>query len=338
MAAPRLTRSSQQNTFPNMVNFFRAAVASVAALVGAAQAAAIGNTFASGYPGSIEVRSTSPLTIRYSTSQPDDRNWIGIYPAVDGGGPDNQQLGAKASVKWAYAPGLDGTVTIPTDGLPGGDYKAYFLARDAYLWQGAPVQFSLDKSYPGVLSVASGYPLRVQYNTTRPNDRNWIGVYFASGGGPDTGAQQPNESAVRWAYAGAAQGSVEIPTDGFGDGVYKAYLLADDGYESLAAPQIFAQGNAVFKGALVVDYAADAFTFHYTTQRPAANNWIGIWPAGQGPDSQTGVGASLAWEYAAEARGVKKVDASKLASGQYQAFFLASDKYNWLASPITIHK
>ncbi|MCQ9255634.1 hypothetical protein NQ103_09235, partial [Vibrio parahaemolyticus] len=117
-----------------------------------------------------------------------------------------------------------------------------------------------------------------------------------------------------------------------------AYLLADNGYESLASPQIFAQGNAVFKGALVVDYAADAFTFHYTTQRAAANNWIGIWPAGHGPDSQTGVGASLAWEYAAEGRGVKKVDARKLASGQYQAFFLASDKYNWLASPIAIHK
>lgn len=320
-----------------MVNFFRAAVAGVLAFAGAAQAAAVGNQFASGYPGSIEVKLTSPLTIRYSTSQPDDKNWIGIYPAVDGGGPDNQQEGTKASVKWAYASGLDGTVTIPTDGLPGGDYKAYFLARDAYIWQGAPVQFSLDKTYPGTVKATSGYPIRVEYSTSKPNENNWVGIYFAAGGGPDTGANNGSAS-VRWAYAGEAQGSVEIPTDGFGDGVYKAYLLANDGYESLASPQIFAQGNAVFKGAIAVDYAAGSFTFQYTTQRAAAKNWIGIWPYGQGPDSQSGVGASLVWEYATDALGVKKVDASKLASGQYQAFFLANDGYSWLASPITIHK
>ncbi|TQV94352.1 hypothetical protein V2A60_002612 [Cordyceps javanica] len=320
-----------------MVNFFRAAAAGVLALAAAVQAAAVGNQLAAGYPGSIQVQSTSPLTIRYSTSQPDDRNWIGIYAAVDGGGPDDQQLGAKPSLKWVYAGGLSGTATIPTDGLPGGDYKAYFLARDGYLWQGAPVQFSLGKTFPGALSVSGGYPIRVQYSTSQPGATNWVGVYFAAGGGPDTGAV--NQSAVRWAYAGEAQGSVEIPADGLGDGVYKAFLLADNGYTSLASPQIFTQGNAVFKGALAVDYAAaDTFSFRYTTQRPAAKNWIGIWRYGEGPDSQERAGAYLAWEYAADGLGAKTVDGSKLPSGQYQAFFLANDGYKWLASPITIRK
>ncbi len=320
-----------------MVNFFKAAAASVLAFAGAAQAAAVGNQLAAGYPGSIEVQSSSPLTIRYSTSQPDDKNWIGIYPAVNGGGPDNQELGPKPSVKWAYASGLDGVVTIPTDGLAGGDYKAYFLARDSYIWQGAPVQFSLDRKYPGDMKVTSGYPIRIQYSTSRPNANNWIGIYFASGGGPDTGEVSGNAS-IRWTYAGEAQGSVEIPTDGFGDGLYKAFFLADNGYESLAAPAIFTQGNAVFKGAIAVDPAVAPFTFSYTTQRPGAKNWIGLWPYGQGPDEQKAVAASPAWEYVTEGRDRKTVDASKLPSGDYQAFLLANDGYNWLASPINIRK
>ncbi|ATY60540.1 exonuclease III [Cordyceps militaris] len=321
-----------------MVNFFRAAAAGLLAFVGAARAAPadVGNEFAAGYPGSVQVLSTSPLAIRYSTSQPDDRNWVGIYAAVNGGGPDNQQLGAQPSLKWAYAAGLDGTVTLPTDGLPAGDYKAYFLTRDGYAWMGAPVQFALGKTFAGALSVTGGYPIRVQYNTTQPSDENWVGLYFAAGGGPDTGVV--DDQAVRWAYAGGSPGAIEIPADGLGDGVYKAFLLPASGYQSLAPPQIFTQGNAVFKGVLAVDYASSVFSIRYTTQRPAAKNWIGIWRLGEGPDGQSAVGAALAWEYVADARGVKKVDGSNLPSGQYQAFLLANDGYSWLASPIAIHK
>ncbi|KAJ2978356.1 hypothetical protein NQ176_g3863 [Zarea fungicola] len=118
-----------------MVNFFKAAVAgALLAFAGAAQAAAIGNQLASGYQGSIEVQSTNPLTIHYSTSQPDDKNWVGIY-SVNGGGPDNQTPVSPA-LKWAYTSGLSGTVTIPTDGLASGDYKAYFLARDGRAHRG----------------------------------------------------------------------------------------------------------------------------------------------------------------------------------------------------------
>lgn len=321
-----------------MVNFFKAAVAGVLAFAGAAQAAAIGNQLASGYQGSIEVQSTNPLTIHYSTSQPDDKNWIGIY-SVNGGGPDNQTPVSQA-LKWAYTSGLSGTVTIPTDGLASGDYKAYFLARDGYLWEGAPVQFSLNKSYPGSITVTPGYPIRVQYSTSQANANNWIGIYFAAGGGPDNGTETTvgDPSSIRWAYAGGASGNLEIPVDGLGDGVYKAFFLANGGYQSLAAPQIFSLGNAVFPGALAVDYSQATFTFRYTTQRANDQNWIGVYPAGQGPDSQSQVGAALAWGWAKESRGDLKIPGDKLAAGQYQAYLLAKNGYNWLASPISIHK
>ncbi|KAJ6785709.1 hypothetical protein PWT90_06251 [Aphanocladium album] len=320
-----------------MVNFFKAAAAAVLTFASAAQAAAIGNQFSSGYVGSMELKSTSPLTIRYSTSQPNDRNWIGIWPVIDGGGPENQQPGSKPSVKWNYTPGLDGTITIPTDGLVSDDYKAYFLSEDQYTWQAAPIQFGLNKGYAGSLKVNTGYPIRIDYSTSQPNERNWIGIYFASGGGPDSGVQV-DQNSVRWIYAPESQGSVTFSADGLGDGVYKAFFLSNDSYRSIASPQIFAQGNAVFQGVLAVDPSQDYFTFRYTTQKAAAKNWIGIWRAGEGPDGQSGVSSSLVWEYVTEARGVKKVDGSKLPSGQYQAYLLSNDKYTWLASPIAIHK
>lgn len=328
-----------------MVNFFRAAAASVLALASAVQAAAVvgrapqrqGNALSSGYNGNIEVKSTSPLQIRYSTSSPDDKNWIGIYSAL-GGGPDNQSHDQNA-LKWKYTPGLSGVAEIDTDGLAGGEYKAYFLARDGYSWQAAPVEFTLNKSYGGTLKVTPGYPIKVEYSTDSPNAHNWVGIYFAAGGGPDNGTITSGDSnSIRWQYAPDAQGSFEISTDGLGDGVYKAFLLANDQYQSLATPQIFSLGNAVFHGVIAVDYGRTQFTFRYTTQQPADNNWIGIYPKGQGPDSQSQVQGSLAWDWAKEQRGSLTVPGDKLANGEYQAYLLAKGGYSWLASPVTIHK
>ncbi|KAJ3495153.1 hypothetical protein NLG97_g3598 [Lecanicillium saksenae] len=320
-----------------MVNFFRAAAAALMSFAGAAQAAAIGNQLSSGYVGSMKLQSTSPLTIRYSTSQPSDRNWIGVWPTVNGGGPENQRQGVNASSKWTYTPGLDGTVTIPTDGLAAGDYTAYFLADDKYTWQAAPIQFGLDKSYPGSIKVTPGYPISIDYSTSQPNEHNWIAIYFASGGGPDAGAQV-DEHSIRWYYAPDSQGTITIPADGLGDGVYKAFFLSNDGYQSIASPQIFSLGNAVFPGALAVDYTMDTFTFRYTTQKAAAKNWIGVWRINEGPDDQGSGPGSLVWEYTPEARGVKKVDGSQLPSGQYKAYLLANDGRSWLASSLIIHK
>lgn len=322
-----------------MVNIFKAAAAGLLAFISTAQAASVGNQFSSGYVGSLKLDNSNPLTVRYSTSQPNDKNWIGIWPVVDGGGPVNQVQGSKPSVKWNYAPGLDGLMTIPTDGVASGDYNVYFLGHDGYTWQAAPLQVPINKGFSGSIDVTPGYPIKIHYRTSQPNEHNWIALYFAAGGGPDSGAQV-DQNSVRWVYAPNSEGDVTFGSYGLGDGVYKAYFLGNDGYGSIASPQIFSQGNAVFKGVLALDPDWAQFTFRYTTQRPGDKNWIGIWPKGLGPVDPSGNGGSgsLVWEYAKDTHGVLKVDGSKLGSGEYSAYFLENDNYKWLASPIEIAK
>lgn len=79
------------------------------------------------------------------------------------------------------------------------------------------------------------------YNTTSPHDHNWIGLYYAFGGGPDNGTLEME--ALAWKYAPGNEGVVHIDTSEFHKGPYKAYYMARDGYESLAPPTEFSVTN-----------------------------------------------------------------------------------------------
>ncbi|MGX1773565.1 endonuclease/exonuclease/phosphatase family protein [Nocardia brasiliensis] len=72
----------------------------------------------------------APITAAYTTSEPRERNWIGVYSDPGNGPANDQNVGA--STKWAYAPGNSGQVSIPTAGLPIGQYVAYLLFDDGY--------------------------------------------------------------------------------------------------------------------------------------------------------------------------------------------------------------
>lgn len=86
------------------------------------------------------VKSEPLLTFQYSTSEPDAKNWIGLYPAS--GGPVDQQKGEPA-LSWAYTPNKSGTVRIAVSSLEAGNYKAYFLAKDGYKWIASPIEVVL---------------------------------------------------------------------------------------------------------------------------------------------------------------------------------------------------
>ncbi|KAH6696881.1 exonuclease III [Plectosphaerella plurivora] len=86
---------------------------------------------------SFSLNANRPLfTFDYSTSQPHAKNWIGIYTST--GGPMDQ-VQVEAALKWAYAPASSGSVAIPADDLPGGSYRAFFLAQDGYRWLTSPI-------------------------------------------------------------------------------------------------------------------------------------------------------------------------------------------------------
>ena len=87
----------------------------------------------------------------------------------------------------------------------------------------------------GSVSLEAGDDLLTfRYSTDAADSKNWIGVFYASGGGP--AEQEHVEDCPTWEYAPEADGSVRISTDPIASGQYTVYYLASDGYEWLADP------------------------------------------------------------------------------------------------------
>ncbi|KAK1625062.1 Endonuclease/exonuclease/phosphatase [Colletotrichum phormii] len=108
-------------------------------------------------------------------------------------------------------------------------------------------------------------------------------------------------------------------------------LLAQSPTPALAISTTRPSGNLAF----LPDDAP--FTFSYSTPDANAKNWIGIYRAsGGGPENQTYVEPSLAWGYAPASNGTLKIESEALVPGDYRAFFLATDGYAWLASPVDV--
>ncbi|MEV2277076.1 endonuclease/exonuclease/phosphatase family protein [Nocardiopsis sp. NPDC049922] len=121
-----------------------AVIAAIVLTLGAAPASADGQ-------GTLEVVEGAPVTFGYTTTSPHRTNWIGLYHA-SGGGPENEEY-VSPSLVWRYAPGREGTVTLPTDSLEPGHYVAYFLARDGYTWLTEPIDVYLPADGPVTFPV-----------------------------------------------------------------------------------------------------------------------------------------------------------------------------------------
>ena len=90
----------------------------------------------------------------------------------------------------------------------------------------------------GSLSLLDNKPqLTFQYSTPDPDKDNWVGLYLASGGGPDD--QKYVESSLEWDYAPDENGTVHLDTSDLQPGSYRAFFLAKGGYEWLAGPIAF---------------------------------------------------------------------------------------------------
>jgi len=98
-------------------------------------------------PGSLALVDEEPLfTFKYSTSDPNPTNWIGLYHA-SGGGPDDEEYVAPSLV-WKYAPEAAGRVELSPSALQPGSYKAFFLAKDGYKWLAEPIEVDLRDPNP----------------------------------------------------------------------------------------------------------------------------------------------------------------------------------------------
>ncbi|MEV6924509.1 endonuclease/exonuclease/phosphatase family protein [Dactylosporangium sp. NPDC051485] len=77
--------------------------------------------------------------------------------------------------------------------------------------------------------------------------------------------------------------------------------------------------------------------FSYTTPRPTAKNWVGLYSdPGNGPVGEAYVGPSTKWVYATAASGSGTLPTGGLAPGAYIVYFLYNDGYTWLAQPVRV--
>nr|WP_062336579.1 endonuclease/exonuclease/phosphatase family protein [Herbidospora sakaeratensis] len=209
------------------------AVAAVTLTVQPAEAAADGTLSVT----SASVAVGSDLRFSYTTPRPDAANWVGLYADPGNGPVDETYVGP--SLKWVYAPSANGTGTLPTSGLAAGNYKLFFLYDDGYTWLAEPVSVRLTAPGSGTLTLASatvnsGDPIRLGYTTSKPNNKNWVGLYRNPGNGP-VGQTQVGPS-LTWAYTPGSSGSATLPTSGLSAGDYVVYYLFNDGYTWLAPP------------------------------------------------------------------------------------------------------
>lgn len=86
-----------------------------------------------------------------------------------------------------------------------------------------------------------------------------------------------------------------------------------------------------------VEDEAGFFTFKYSIDEPDSTNWVGLYNSdGGGPVDEEFVEASLVWEYASDEEGTVALSTSNLLPGNFTAFFLACDGYEWLANPVDV--
>ncbi|MDC8014548.1 endonuclease/exonuclease/phosphatase family protein [Tahibacter soli] len=89
--------------------------------------------------GSYEIGDT--ITATYTTDQPGDLNWLGVYRQPGNGPVNGVYVGP--SIVWTYAPTASGTKTLATSTLTPGRHVMYFLLNDGYVSTATPVEFDV---------------------------------------------------------------------------------------------------------------------------------------------------------------------------------------------------
>lgn len=89
-----------------------------------------------------------------------------------------------------------------------------------------------------------------EYSTTRPDPKNWIGIY-KEGEGPANNEKGEADSLV-WDWTPGEEGEIAIPASPLLSGMYEAYFLSQGGYKSLAAEPIEVEFSAPDKSEFTV--------------------------------------------------------------------------------------
>ena len=239
----------------------------------------------------------------YNSPAFDSLDWIGIYRAEDApGGP--------ASVSWDYIPATSGTLYL-TAPQETGTYKAFLLCCDGYDTIAISAEFRvvipvLTSSFT---TYVQGDSMVFSYVSPRFSNTDWIGIY-------PTGTKPGNDNpSIDWNYIPDSSGTLTFKTD-LSPGIYDAYLLCCDGYDSIAACTFEVKNaNIAFITPKTLKFAAGSpIEFAYNDPDYATGDWIGLYFEGDDP----ALVSSTAWTLLTSKSGTVSLPGT-LSGGSYFA-------------------
>jgi hypothetical protein len=244
-------------------------------------------------------------SIRFVYDSPDwvDTDWIGIYHT-------DEEPGGPGSTEWAYIPEASGTIYLPAPDEAGW-YRAFLLCCDGYDTIAIAEDFQV--VVPVLTSSSSVYTegdsIVFTYVSPKFSDSDWIGIY-PSGETPDG-----DPGSIDWNYIPDSAGTITFHTE-LDPGVYDAYLLCCDGYDSISACtfEVKAGNVAYVEPKSSVFGAGSPIEIIYNDPDFSEDDWIGIYFEGDDPL----VVSSVTWAYVSASSGTATF-AGTLSGGNYFA-------------------
>lgn len=243
------------------------------------------------------------IAFTYGSPAWDSADWIGIY-GVD------EAPGGPPSVVWNYIPSDSGILYLNAP-PEGGRYKAFLLCCDGYDTIAISEEFTV--AVPVLTSSLSSYiqgdSIVFSYVSPKFAENDWIGLYPAG-----TKPGEENE-AIDWDYIPDSAGTMTFTT-ALDPGMYDAYLLCCDGYDSLAgATFTVIDANVANVAPKVLSFAAGSpVEISYNDPEYASGDWIGIYFEGDDPE----LVSSVVWSAITSKTGTVSFPGT-LAGGSYFA-------------------
>jgi hypothetical protein len=221
------------------------------------------------------------IEFTYGSPDYDSTDWIGIYHVEEApGGPP--------SVVWNYIPSDTGILRLKAPAETG-VYKAFLLCCDGYDTIAMSGEFKVVA--PVLTSSLSSYiqgdSIVFSYVSPKFSETDWIGIYPT---GTKPGDANPS---IDWEYIPDSAGTMTFKSS-LDPGVYDAYLLCCDGYDSLSATTFtIIDANVANVSPKVASFAAGSpVEILYNDPEYASGDWIGIYFEGDDPS----LVSSIVWQ------------------------------------------
>lgn len=215
------------------------------------------------------------IEFSYDTPTFSSTDWIGIYkvgttPATDA-----------PSVSWKYIPAASGSLKLHAP-VEGGQYIAYLLCCDGYEIVATSAEFSieiptLETSFP---AYVEGDSIVLSFFSPRFSATDKLAIY------PSDVVPGPETQALDSKNIASASGTMVFKT-ALTDGLYTAYLLCCDGYDTLATAsfEVIDEAQAFLVPKKMEFESGSSIDIYYNDPSFAAGDWVHIYADGEAPGS-----------------------------------------------------